>query len=269
MGKSREENSQLKKSAAYARKWREIERDRRWHNTIITEYVKTKFWNIYHEANCFCNAINALHPRKHDLRKTPEFKKWKSSIMNTENSESSIIVQTLDRTVQYDDIDNQQNEQSDGQESEQSDDQESEQSDEQESEQSEQESEQESAEQENNDGSYADNMLLEIPLQNYIFPQQSDNSEVVSNDAARQRVQIPTEMPVESEIEILSDERIQEIIAELRQDPDLQRIFDDDIFNQDDEDEGIEMRTMAEEVEQDIEPFDYRLEVELENWENQ
>ena len=42
------------------------------------EYVKTKYPKIYDEAVEFYNNLRKNYPEKHDLRKTNEFKQWKS-----------------------------------------------------------------------------------------------------------------------------------------------------------------------------------------------
>ena len=55
-------------------------------------------------------------------------------------------------------------------------------------------------------------------------------------------------------------------MAELRDDPELRNIFGE---QEEEEDEGVELRTLEEELEVDIQPFDYRLEVELSDWESQ
>ena len=104
---------------------------------------------------------------------------------------------------------------------------------------------------------FQDNMVLEIPLGLPADNQNEDNqaSEELQNS--------------NSEYEQFSDQRLREIIDELRDDPELRAIFHDQENEPNDEDEGVELRTLEEEVMLDIEPFDYRLEVELDNWENQ
>ena len=49
-------------------------------NLLISEYIQLKYFNIYLEAAEFYNDINRNHPTKHDLTKTYEFRKWKSTI---------------------------------------------------------------------------------------------------------------------------------------------------------------------------------------------
>ena len=95
---------------------------------------------------------------------------------------------------------------------------------------------------------------------------QDKNTQTSDNDTERPN---SFEIPVNNyDIEVFSDERLREIMAELRDDPELRNIFGEPENLSDQEDEGVEVRTIAEELEVDIEPFDYRLEVELSNWES-
>ena len=41
----------------YVKSWRVTERVRRRKNSFITDYVKHKFDNVYHEALCFYDAL--------------------------------------------------------------------------------------------------------------------------------------------------------------------------------------------------------------------
>ena len=52
---------------------------------FIHDYVKTKYDNIYTEAAAFYNQLNQDHPRKPDLRKTVEFRRWKNNIATEKN----------------------------------------------------------------------------------------------------------------------------------------------------------------------------------------
>ena len=101
---------------------------------------------------------------------------------------------------------------------------------------------------------YHDNMLLQIPLEKYLPPDHQDKN-----------TQTPVTEP-DYDYKVFSDERFQQIVAELRDDPELRNIFGE---QEEEEDEGVELRTLEEELEVDIQPFDYRLEVELSDWESQ
>ena len=45
---------------------------------FTAEYIQTKYINVYEEATAFFNALNLLYPTKYDLRKTTEFREWKT-----------------------------------------------------------------------------------------------------------------------------------------------------------------------------------------------
>ena len=45
---------------------------------FIAEYIEIKYANVYSEALHFFDTLNAAHPVKSDLRKTKEFRDWKT-----------------------------------------------------------------------------------------------------------------------------------------------------------------------------------------------
>ena len=47
---------------------------------FIAEFVQSKYFDVYSEACRFFNALNTLYATKYDLRKTSEFRQWKASI---------------------------------------------------------------------------------------------------------------------------------------------------------------------------------------------
>ena len=47
---------------------------------FIAEYFQTKYFELYNEAATFFNALNKMYPTKYDVRKAPEFRQWKSCI---------------------------------------------------------------------------------------------------------------------------------------------------------------------------------------------
>ena len=49
--------------------------------SFIAEYIQAKYFHLYGEACTFYNSLNTLYPTKYDLRKTTEFRQWKSYIM--------------------------------------------------------------------------------------------------------------------------------------------------------------------------------------------
>ena len=48
--------------------------------SFIAEYVFVKYFDIYKEAANLFNQLNAIHPRRPDLRKSIEFKNWQRQI---------------------------------------------------------------------------------------------------------------------------------------------------------------------------------------------
>ena len=249
----------------YKRKWRQVEKNRKRCNAFIAEYTKIKFGNVYHEALSFYKALREMYPNKMDLKKTKEYQSWQKSL---ENQEPFIIVQHLYTDVTHGENESKANSDTES-ENENSDTESQNKNDENEpkaSSDTESENENSDTESENSDterqnshtGSQKtdqnpcrDNMVLEIPLENYL---PTTNAEIPA----------PPPPPF-YDYEVFTDQRLQEIVEELRDDPELRNIFDQP-ENDNEEDEGVELPTLEEEVILDFEPFDYRLEVELADW---
>ena len=49
-------------------------------DVFISEYISLKYFDQYAEAVKFYNTLNTMYPVKYDLRKTGEYKAWKSEI---------------------------------------------------------------------------------------------------------------------------------------------------------------------------------------------
>ena len=49
-------------------------------DSLISEYIRVKYANIYVEAAEFYNSINRKYATKHDLKRTQEFRMWKANI---------------------------------------------------------------------------------------------------------------------------------------------------------------------------------------------
>ena len=47
---------------------------------LMCEYIQYKYFDIYSEAAEFYNTLNTQYKEKYDLRKTPEYRAWKSEI---------------------------------------------------------------------------------------------------------------------------------------------------------------------------------------------
>ena len=75
------------KRAIFAREWRVGRREKRRFNNLLSAYTKTKYKTIYDECHQLYNSLNQQHPKKRDLTKTQEFKKWKSNLTSNELSD--------------------------------------------------------------------------------------------------------------------------------------------------------------------------------------
>ena len=58
---------------------------------FINDYLKTKYHTIYVEAATFYNQLNENHPRKPDLRKSIEYRRWKNQIAVQNNTPTTPI----------------------------------------------------------------------------------------------------------------------------------------------------------------------------------
>ena len=61
----------------YKKQIRQANNSKKRQALFIAEYVQVKYFQIYQEAAGLYNKINAMYPKKPDLRKTVEFKNWK------------------------------------------------------------------------------------------------------------------------------------------------------------------------------------------------
>ena len=61
----------------YKKQIRQINTSKKRQALFIAEYVQVKYFEIYQEAAELYNKINAMYPKKPDLRKSVEFKNWK------------------------------------------------------------------------------------------------------------------------------------------------------------------------------------------------
>ena len=52
--------------------------------SFIAEYVQNKYFTIYAEAANFFNVLHTRYPTKYDLRKTREFRDWKTSSIQSQ-----------------------------------------------------------------------------------------------------------------------------------------------------------------------------------------
>ena len=245
----------------YVRSWRVTEKVRRQTNSFVTDYVKQKFYTVYSEALCLYHALEKQYPGKYDLRKTKEYRQWKEGVNGTSDHGLAGTVQTLiTQTTLNEGYQNRKGiircttetvlENGD-QGSSSSSNNNSEQSD------------TGCIDQQN----YHDNLVLEIPLQTYSTPSDHNLGEIPPQPEQAPPVdEIPPQLQAPPVDESITDERIREIIEELRNDPDLNNLFNDPQPEIAEQDEGVELPSLEEEIELDFEPFDYHIEVEQENW---
>ena len=82
----------------YVQAWRRCKRYERRQAAFVQEYVETKYRAINDEAMEFYKSLNVSYPKKYDLRKTNEFKKWKKSILGQPKKKSSGPVASQDNS---------------------------------------------------------------------------------------------------------------------------------------------------------------------------
>ena len=240
---------------------------------FVSDYIQTKYLHIYQEAAKLYNNLNELYPSKPDLRRTDEFRYWKNSIAKDRSMpyirmprqkkrkfvhtpHRNIPIQLcMDSTINLTVLPNAEN-QTSGSESSPT-----------------------PAESPPAGSIHEKIMQLRIPL---LSPSQRDpKSNEIPDETPVESNEIPDETPVESneipdEIETVTEEVIQEsadilypslldeiapevidnIIAELREDPELKDIV-----------AGVEQQLEVEEVGLDIDLPDLSdpLEDELQN----
>ena len=84
MGKTSKQFTDKSLKNIRAKHMRHMEKSRRRQAYFISDYVQTKYFHLYTEAAQFYNALNMIYPTKNYLRKTDEYKNWKRAI-NGEN----------------------------------------------------------------------------------------------------------------------------------------------------------------------------------------
>ena len=187
----------------YVKNWRQTTRRQKRVCYFVEEYVREKFHSVYSEALNFYTVLDVLYPQKIDLRKTVEFRRWKQTLADGNDSETPVIPpdepgqnqayssHSIDEPDQLRD----------------------------------------------------DNMVLRIPLLPQPSSPQTSPSENPSETSIETPPEIPPPQPLTPPevgaeltvemppLELLAgpeniDQHIQEIIEELQNDPDLEGIFD-------------------------------------------
>ena len=166
------------KRNTYVKAWRLSKKLKHRQSLFVQEYVEEKYQSIHVEAVNFYNMLNGLYPKKNDLRKTNEFRRWKKNKPTNPESSSTTTTTTTTATTSQD-----------------------------------------PAEQQNNNST--------IP-QAEIVQQEVETGAQITVEAA----------PLLIDPQTSTDQRIAEIIQDLRSDPDMEAIFnnieipadEDDIF---------------------------------------
>ena len=228
---------------------------------FIAEYIEIKYSGIYNEALQFFEALNTTHPTKPDLRKTKEFRAWKGAMKGEETKKRR------KRTYSY--VQNapepesphpqpsdepespwpQPSEEPESPYSQSPDNTATPQSDDEPESPYSQSSDKTGTPQLQAADGYNDNMVLRIPLLK--SPQASPPA------VTTETIQIVTEQTLEPlTLDDIPPERIEQLITELQQDPDMMGMFTD-----------IEAQLEFEQLGLDIDISEsYSLEDELADW---
>ena len=226
------------KKAIQARQWRVIKRQKRRFNVVLSDFTKIKFGNVYREAKDLFESLNDKYPNKHDLTKTREYKLWKNNILNDDDT--------------------------DGSEKESEDESASEGEPQTAGGQSVNEKQPEKPE--NKSDSEGEPEKPEDKSAN----EADDEADEVDNGADILQIAAQDLLPFSPEINDL-DDRIDQIIQELQQDNDLRDYLNAERNGElvqalyEDEDEGIGLNVDTE-LQAILEPFNFELEVEGEDW---
>ena len=173
---------------------------------FVADYVKHKYHNVYNEATQYFTMLREKNPSKLDLKKTSEYRGWvkqqtwiKQYEKNQQGDEQSVNTQQVDHGEQPQKVDGLQ----------------------QGDEQPVNIQQVDHGEQPQKVDGFTDNLQLKISL---IDPGSLKTKELASTDETLAEGDINIEPSFE---EILPTELLEEIINELREDPDLKNIITD------------------------------------------
>ena len=256
---------------------RKIEKGKRRQAYFVSEYINAKDFHLYREATNFFNALNTLYPTKSDLRKTIEFRSWRTATVAGEGiSKPKHPYETIDMSCIQNQWQSPENHQVESPESHQVESPEAHQAESPENHQVESPESHQVESPETHQAESPENHQVESPETHQA--ESPENHQVESPDSHQvespkthrwkdcmqlkiplmkykrkkatvttETLQIVTEQTVEqSDITVndLTDASIQEIIEQLRQDPELNQIFNDMDFDMDfdiDFDQGIDI----------------------------
>ena len=229
--------------AIKAREWRATQREKRRFDTLLSDYAKVKYQNVYKECTEFYRVLIKTYPKKHDLTKTKEYRRWKNratddiEISHGQSSDEEEMPSTPTARQSSDE-----------------------------------------AEIPSTPTARQGSDEAEMPS-TPTARQSSDEAEMPSTPTARQssdEAEPSMEEPVQNLIQLAAgdlipdspeirnnlDNIIDDIVRELQEDADIRDMINAEL---NDEDEGIGLNVDTE-LEAVVEPFDYQLEMEGVDW---
>ena len=218
--------------AKQSRVYRRNQRDQKRFEAPLREFIEVKYKSIFQEYVALYNQMDAENPNKIDLKKTESFKRWKRA---NEQLNSDILSLAIRETIEQDHSETNECEANNC-------------DNESEANNSDNESEANNSDNE----SEANNSDNESEANN------SDNeSEATSTE--NQWGQIEGMLAAQQAEGLLAAQQVDALVNEMIIDEELRALLN----TEPEDDEGIELN-IYDEI--DIEPFDYRLEVEAANW---
>ena len=217
------------RKATLKKEYRERERQRKRFNTPLPLFLETKYPKIYEEYMNLYNQLNTRHPQTRNLSKTNTFKIWKNKVHRQ-------APEAVSKPIENNIVSN---------------------------------------------GSNTQTTEAATATAENIIPTNADNAQTTEATSAMAEIVIPSnisndqatetanETVVRMDLNELADimfnveGRVDEIIRELREDPDLRDLMEQ--AEAQPVDEGIDINPL-DDIEYDIEPFDFEVEVESYPW---
>ena len=89
----------LSKKAIVERRRRVTQREKRRRTTFVHDYVRVKYATIYNECNGFYQELTEKYPEKLDFTKTREYRRWEAQINERIQTETHDEIVTLEAHV--------------------------------------------------------------------------------------------------------------------------------------------------------------------------
>ena len=234
------EKGTMSRKATLKKEFRQRERLKKHFNGPIQQFLEIKYPEIYGEYKELYALLSANHPQTRDLTKTCTFKTWQCTV-HRQGAET--VSESVEITPDQNNNDSQAMHGTTETASE---------------------SVEITPDQNNNDTQAMHGTTETTNAVEIIIPRNDNDSQAMhgTTETASESV---IRVDMNELIDIVSnvEGQVDQIISELRQDHDLRAIFDEPEIQP--EDEGIEINPL-EDVEYDIEPFDFDVEVENYFW---